>query len=268
MLFGSKVLYLKLVSVFEWRYSLFPSHCIRLAQWKQRLNCSTITDEGPILVYLEIKPRFRNAKHRIRDIGRERATAVEVRTSISACVGQRGWAGSVPWWPQRRSGSPPLATGNIHLKNAVRRRHELQKYYKRVLLQQAVCVVAISLRQSVRIVKPSRKVACLLANTGRPVKLAGQEHRLLNRITIWNSAFPLCLAPHRFRVSPSSEFRSLTNRFCFSDRLCGLVVRVPGYRSRDPGSSLGTTRFSESSGSGTGPTQPREYNWGDAWKKK
>jgi hypothetical protein len=28
----------------------------------------------------------------------------------------------------------------------------------------------------------------------------------------------------------------------FSDRLCGLVVRVPGYRSGGPGSILGTTR--------------------------
>jgi hypothetical protein len=28
-------------------------------------------------------------------------------------------------------------------------------------------------------------------------------------------------------------------------RLCGLVVRVPGYRSRGPGSIYGTTRFSE-----------------------
>jgi hypothetical protein len=27
--------------------------------------------------------------------------------------------------------------------------------------------------------------------------------------------------------------------------LCGLVVRVPGYRSRDPGSIPGATRFSE-----------------------
>jgi hypothetical protein len=32
---------------------------------------------------------------------------------------------------------------------------------------------------------------------------------------------------------------------CHNDRLCGLVVRVPGYRSRDPGSIPGTTRFSE-----------------------
>jgi hypothetical protein len=37
-----------------------------------------------------------------------------------------------------------------------------------------------------------------------------------------------------------------------SDRLCGLVVRVPGYRSRGLGS-------------GTGSTQPREYNWGATW---
>jgi hypothetical protein len=44
-----------------------------------------------------------------------------------------------------------------------------------------------------------------------------------------------------------------------ADRLCGLVVRVPGYRSRGP-------RFDSRalpkkiSGSGTGSTQPREYN--------
>jgi hypothetical protein len=51
------------------------------------------------------------------------------------------------------------------------------------------------------------------------------------------------------------------------DRLCGLVVRVLGYRSGGPGSIPGTTRFSEekkrgetSSGSGMGSTQPREYN--------
>jgi hypothetical protein len=42
-------------------------------------------------------------------------------------------------------------------------------------------------------------------------------------------------------------------------RLCGLVVRVLGYRSGGPGSIPGTTR-KKSSGSGTGSTQPREYN--------
>jgi hypothetical protein len=56
-----------------------------------------------------------------------------------------------------------------------------------------------------------------------------------------------------------------------TDRLCGLVVRVLGYRYGGPGSIPGTTRFSgggggedrkkeNSSGSGTGSTQPREYN--------
>jgi hypothetical protein len=40
-----------------------------------------------------------------------------------------------------------------------------------------------------------------------------------------------------------------------NDRLCGLVVRVPGYRFRGSGSIPGATRLS-----GTGSTQPREYN--------
>jgi hypothetical protein len=31
----------------------------------------------------------------------------------------------------------------------------------------------------------------------------------------------------------------------YDDRLCGLVVRVPGYRSKGPGSISGATRFSE-----------------------
>jgi hypothetical protein len=49
------------------------------------------------------------------------------------------------------------------------------------------------------------------------------------------------------------------------DRLCGLVDRVLGYRSGGPGSIPGTTRKKNSSGSGTGSTQPREYNWGATW---
>jgi hypothetical protein len=45
------------------------------------------------------------------------------------------------------------------------------------------------------------------------------------------------------------------------DRLCGLVVRVLGYRSGGPGSIPGTNRKKKKkfSGSGTGCTQPREY---------
>jgi hypothetical protein len=51
-----------------------------------------------------------------------------------------------------------------------------------------------------------------------------------------------------------------------TDRLCGLVVRVLGYRSRGTDSIPGTT-IKESSGSGTGCTQPREYNWGATDRK-
>jgi hypothetical protein len=49
----------------------------------------------------------------------------------------------------------------------------------------------------------------------------------------------------------------IVERSC--DRLCGLVVGVLGYRSGGPGSIPGTTK-KKSSGSGTGSTQPREYN--------
>jgi hypothetical protein len=36
-----------------------------------------------------------------------------------------------------------------------------------------------------------------------------------------------------------------SNRQEQTDRLCGLVARVPGYRSKGPGSTPGATRFSE-----------------------
>jgi hypothetical protein len=47
--------------------------------------------------------------------------------------------------------------------------------------------------------------------------------------------------------------------------LCGLVVRVPGYRFRGPGFNFRTLQGKKSSGSGTGSTQPREYNWPPLW---
>jgi hypothetical protein len=56
------------------------------------------------------------------------------------------------------------------------------------------------------------------------------------------------------------EIRINSRWYTFDDRLCGLVVRVLGYRSGGPGSIHGTTRKKKCSGSGTGCTQPREYN--------
>jgi hypothetical protein len=56
-------------------------------------------------------------------------------------------------------------------------------------------------------------------------------------------------------------FLFLFSRLHLCDRLCGLVVKVLGYRSGGPGSIPGTTRKKKkSSRSGTGSTQPREYN--------
>jgi hypothetical protein len=45
-----------------------------------------------------------------------------------------------------------------------------------------------------------------------------------------------------------------------SDRLCGLVVRVPGYRSVDTGLDSRALQEKKSIGSVTGSTEPREYN--------
>jgi hypothetical protein len=57
---------------------------------------------------------------------------------------------------------------------------------------------------------------------------------------------PITSADWNFYASTNSSARFFINSY-FSpiDLLCGLVVRVPGCRSRDPGSTDGTTRFSE-----------------------
>jgi hypothetical protein len=59
---------------------------------------------------------------------------------------------------------------------------------------------------------------------------------------------------HGFVVSVTLVFTIKT-----FDLLCDLVVRVLSYRSGGLGSIPGTTK-QKSSGSGTGSTQPREYN--------
>jgi hypothetical protein len=52
----------------------------------------------------------------------------------------------------------------------------------------------------------------------------------------------LCYNRFFFQSNSFCNYESMLNNF---DRLCGLVVRVPGYRSRGPGSIPGSTRFCE-----------------------
>jgi hypothetical protein len=46
----------------------------------------------------------------------------------------------------------------------------------------------------------------------------------------------------RFCDCPHIQIHVFQNAACSGDRLCGLVVRVLGYRSGGPGSIPGTTR--------------------------
>jgi hypothetical protein len=48
------------------------------------------------------------------------------------------------------------------------------------------------------------------------------------------------------------------------DRLCGLMVGVPGYRSRGSGSIPSLPDIVRGGGSGAGSAQPRGCNWGAA----
>jgi hypothetical protein len=59
-------------------------------------------------------------------------------------------------------------------------------------------------------------------------------------LLIWSS-WTHCIRYIRNRVSNNKQYYYDD----IMDRLCGLVVRVPGYTSRGPGSIRGATRFSE-----------------------
>jgi hypothetical protein len=69
----------------------------------------------------------------------------------------------------------------------------------------------------------------------------------------------------RYRLPPPFVLK-VTNQ-AGDDHLCGLVVKAPGYRSGGPGFDSRALQEKISSGSGTGSTQPREYNWGATLKK-
>jgi hypothetical protein len=85
------------------------------------------------------------------------------------------------------------------------------------------------------------------------------------RVVMWWETFQplvcsqLSQAEQPLGGSVGKEVRNVKSVIQSHDRLCGLVVRVLGYRSGGPSSIPGTTR-KKSSWSGTGCTQPREYN--------
>jgi hypothetical protein len=84
----------------------------------------------------------------------------------------------------------------------------------------------------------------------RPVRISSPSvSRLSRKCGILDCSHPC--DPQR----PATVIVFYTFYFC----LCGVVVRVLGYRSGGPGSNPGTAR-KKSSGSGTGSTQSREYN--------
>jgi hypothetical protein len=78
--------------------------------------------------------------------------------------------------------------------------------------------------------------------------------------TVIESLSHLFRIPYRPQLTPCSrillEKLIIAQLVKISDRLCGLVVRVLGYRSRVRFPALPEKK----SRSGTGSTQPREYN--------
>jgi hypothetical protein len=59
-----------------------------------------------------------------------------------------------------------------------------------------------------------------------------------------NSYKPFCARIWRDTLQEQTKL-AFSIYYCVLDHLCGLVIRVPGYRTRGPGSIPSATRFSE-----------------------
>jgi hypothetical protein len=70
----------------------------------------------------------------------------------------------------------------------------------------------------------------------------------------------VCIAINFLSISVGYSLGFSTYNGMSTYRLCGLVVSVPGYRSKVRVQFLALPDFLRSSGSGTVSSQPREYN--------
>jgi hypothetical protein len=65
------------------------------------------------------------------------------------------------------------------------------------------------------------------------------------------SCYPCHILPGNAKINDTEFTKNMDNiifgscLFPYLDCLCGLLIRVPGYRSRGPGLIPGATRFSE-----------------------
>jgi len=80
---------------------------------------------------------------------------------------------------------------------------------------------------------------------------AGESRHCASISNTGKRFFSSAKCPHWFCGQSSFLFKE-------NNRLCGLLVRVSGYRYRGPGFDPRLPDFLNSSGSGTGSTQPRE----------
>jgi hypothetical protein len=76
------------------------------------------------------------------------------------------------------------------------------------------------------------------------VKIANKMGLQINVLSTYKmcSAHILVFFKFKHGARTASKLSAMNHDF---DRLCGLVVRVPGYRSRGPGSIPGTITFFE-----------------------